>query len=65
MGWSWCCSISGWIGCEGMLTEVFRYWSRWITARRLTHTRRVDPDWVERHELFASIAGINLQLDTL
>lgn len=42
---------------------VFAYWSRWVTARKLARMRVVDPQWVERHERWASIAGTNLQLD--
>lgn len=44
-------------------STVFMYWSRWITARRLTRTRVIDPGWVESHERIAAIGGFNLQLD--
>lgn len=47
---------------RGMMT-VFAYWSRWVTARRLTWMRVVDPQWVENHERIAAIGGFNLQLD--
>lgn len=41
------------------------YWSRWITARRLSKARRKDPVWVSNLEYYASLANFNLQLDDI